>query len=148
MVLDVTLTDHRADEQIESRILAAASQAFLCRLLERLGFFCSESTAAGADEQALKPTQREPGDSSRARSHFEHSIGRFAVVILKMTAELEEVPIDQSGEPTLGTAQPPNPRAPGPSRKNICVQTRPKSARQDVLVDVGLSESVVAESPH
>jgi hypothetical protein len=99
------LCDHRADEQIESRILAAASQAFLCRLSERFGFFCSESTAAGADEQALKPTQREPGDSGRARSHFEHSMGRFAVVILKMTAELGEVPIDQSGEPTLGIAQ-------------------------------------------
>ena len=35
---ELELCDHGADEQIKGRILAAGSQALLCRLSERFGF--------------------------------------------------------------------------------------------------------------
>jgi hypothetical protein len=39
---ELQLCDHRAHEQIESRILAATSEAFLCRVSERLGYLFTE----------------------------------------------------------------------------------------------------------
>jgi len=102
---ELQLSDHRVDQQIQSRIPAPGRQVFCSRFFERLGFGDTESATAGARYESLQPAQRKPGNCSGIGSGFEQRMGRFAVEIVKVPTEFRKAQIDQASQPSLGVGQ-------------------------------------------